>query len=155
MGDLASIVGLAYAIYLAYQAKTAAEQARDAAEAARDRIFSLDTISELTAAKMALNEIIHLQRLNVWDITWDIVLERYASARISLVRCEQGIGVPESQRQSIRVAIALLGVMVVDIDSARIDEDPGRLDTVRFNHSLSTQIDELERARIAIERAEK
>jgi hypothetical protein len=45
--------------------------------------------------------------------------------------------------------------MVVDIETARIDKDPGQLDTVRFNHSLSTQIDELERARIAIERAEK
>jgi hypothetical protein len=103
---------------------------------------------------MALSEIIRLQRLNVWEVAWDVVLERYASARISLVRCEQGLGVPEGQRQSIRVAIALLGVMVVDIDTARIDEDPDRLDTVRFNHKLSTQIEELERARIAIEKAE-
>jgi uncharacterized membrane protein YebE (DUF533 family) len=43
-GDLASIAGLAFAIYLAYQAKNAAEQARDAARAAKDRIFSLDTV---------------------------------------------------------------------------------------------------------------
>jgi hypothetical protein len=144
-GDLASVVGVAvsvigfwYAIWLARQARTAAEQARDAARAATERIFSLDTISELTAAKMALSEIIRLQRLNVWEVARDVVLERYASARISLVRCEQGLGVPERQRQSIRVAIALLGVMVVDIDTARIDEDPDRLDTVRFNHKLST-----------------
>ena len=46
-GDLASIVGLAFAIYLAHQAKNAAEQARDAARAARDRIFSLDAIGRL------------------------------------------------------------------------------------------------------------
>jgi hypothetical protein len=135
-GDLASVVGVAvsvigfwYAIWLARQARTAAEQARDAARAATERIFSLDTISELTAAKMALSEIIRLQRLNVWEVAWDVVLERYASARISLVRCEQGLGVPEGQRRSIRVAIALLGGMVIDIDTARIDEDPDRLDT--------------------------
>jgi hypothetical protein len=83
-GDLASVVGFAvsvvgfwYAISLARQARTAAEQARDAAEAARSRIFSVDTIKELTTAKMALSEIIRLQRLNAQNVPWDIVLERY------------------------------------------------------------------------------
>ncbi len=146
-GDLASIAGLAYAIYLAYHAKTAAEQARD-------RIFLLDTISELMFASSALSEIIRLQQLNVWEIAWSTVLERYATARLSLVRCEQALGVPEPQRKSIREAVALLGIMIVDIDAARIDGDPGALDTVRFNRNLAAQIDELERARIAIERAE-
>jgi hypothetical protein len=44
--------------------------------------------------------------------------------------------------------------MVVGIEKARVEEDPGQLDMVRFNRSLLTVIDELERARIAIERAE-
>jgi hypothetical protein len=44
--------------------------------------------------------------------------------------------------------------VVVDIDTARIDEELDRLDTVRFNHHLSTQIEELERARIAMEKGE-
>jgi hypothetical protein len=82
------------------------------------------------------------------------VLERYASARVSLIRCETGTGVPEAQRRSIRKAAAVLGIMVVDIDAARIDEEFGRLDMVRFNHHLSTQIEELERARIAVEKGE-
>jgi hypothetical protein len=102
---------------------------------------------------MTLGEIIRLQRMSP-NIPWHIVLERYASARLSLVRCEHGTGVPEAQRKSIRTAIALLGIMVVDIDTARIDEELGQLDTVRFNHHLSTQIEELERARIAIEKGE-
>lgn len=153
-GDLASVVGLAVTIWFAYLAKSAAEQARDAAEAARDRIFSLDTIKDLTAAKMALNEIIRLQRLDAWNVPWDIVLERYGSSRDSLVRCAESLGVPDAQRQSIGEAIALLSIIVVAIERARVEEDPGRLDTVRFNRSLSTLIDELERARIAIERAE-
>ena len=113
----------------------------------------IDTISELTDARLTLSEIIRLQRLNVWEIAWDTVLERYESARLSLVRCEQGTGVPEPQRQSIGEAIVLLRIMVVDIDTARIDADPDLLDTARFNHDLSTQIDELERARVAITRA--
>ena len=153
-GDLASIAGLAYAIYLAYWAKNAAEQARDAAEAARDRIFSLDAIKELTTAKMALNEIIRLQRLDALNAPWDIVLERYGSARESLVRCAEGLGVPDAQRQSIGEGIALLRIMVIDVEAAYLEKDPGRLNIVRFNHILSTQIDDLERARIAIERAE-
>jgi hypothetical protein len=123
-------------------------------KAARDRIFSLDTIKEVTAAKMALNEIIRLQRLNAQNVPWDIVLERYGSARESLVRCAEGLGVPDAQRQSIREAIALLRIMVMDIEKACNEDDPGRLNTVRFNHSLSSQMDNLERARIAIERAE-
>lgn len=148
------MLGLALTILFAFQAKTAAEQARDAAEAARSRIFSLDAIKELTTAKMALNEIIRLQRLNTRNVPWDIVLERYGSARDSLVRCAEGLGVPEAQRQSIGEAIAVLGIMVMDIEQACIEEDAGRLNTVRFNHSLLTQMDDLEKARIAIERAE-
>ncbi len=153
-GDLAGVLGLALTIVFAYQAKTAPEQARDAAEAARSRIFSLDAIKELTTAKMALNEIIRLQRLNTRNVPWDIVLERYGSARDSLVRCAEGLGVPEAQRQSIGEAIAVLGIMVMDIERACIEEDAGRLNTVRFNHSLLTQMDFIEKARIAIQRAE-
>jgi hypothetical protein len=100
-GDLAGVLGLAVTIWFAYQAKSAAEQARDAARAAKDRIFSLDTIQDLTAAMMALNEIIRLQRLNARNVPWDIVLERYGSSRNSLVRCAASLGVPDAQRQSI------------------------------------------------------
>jgi hypothetical protein len=103
---------------------------------------------------MALNEIIRLQRLNALNVPWDIVLERYGSARDSLVRCAEGLGVPEAQRQSIGEAIALLSIMIVEIETAWIEEDPGRLNTVGLNQNLSAQMDELERARIAIERAE-
>lgn len=62
-------------------------------------MFSLDTIKKLTAAKMALNEIIRLQRLNARNVPWDIVLERYGSARNSLARCAEGVGIPEEQRK--------------------------------------------------------
>ncbi len=103
---------------------------------------------------MALNEIVRLQRLDARYVPWDIVLERYGSARDSVVRCAEGSGVPEPQRRSIGEAIVLLSIMELNIEKACIEEDSGRLDTVRFNQSLSAQVDELERARIAIERAE-
>jgi hypothetical protein len=44
--------------------------------------------------------------------------------------------------------------MEEEIERACMEEDPGRLDTVGFNQSLSARMDDLERARIAIERAE-
>ena len=55
---------------------------------------------------------------------------------------------------SIIKAIARLRVMVVEIETALIDQEQEHLDIVRLNRFLSAQIDELERARIAIERAE-
>jgi hypothetical protein len=154
-GDLAGVLGFALTIWLAYRAKTAAEQARDAAEAARDRIFSLDVVSELTAARLTLTDIIGLQRLELGEVLWPIVLDRYERARLSLVRCEQAPSVPESQRGSIITAVGLLRSIVEDTETARIDPAQVRLDIVRINHFLSGQIDELERARIAIERAER
>lgn len=160
-GDLASVVGVAvsvvgfgYAIWLGRQAKTAAEQARDAAEAARSRIFWSDAISELTVARLTLVDLIGLQRLDLGEIVWPIVLERYERARLSLVRCELAPGVPEAQRESIITAVGILRSIVGDIETARIDQRQVRLDIVRINRLLAIQIDELERARIAIGRAE-
>lgn len=154
-GDLAGVLGLALTIWLAYRAKTAAEQARDAARAARDRIFSLDVTNELTEARLTLTDIIGLQRLELGEVVWPIVLDRYERARLNLVRCEQAPGVPEAQRDSIITAVGLLRSIVEDIETARINPDQMQLNIVRINRFLSGQIDELERARIAIERAER
>jgi hypothetical protein len=153
-GDLASLLGLALTIWFAYCAKRASEQARDAATAARDRIFSLDALKELTTAKMALSEIVRLQRLGGANAPWDIVLERYGTVRESFVRCANVAGIPETQRRAIGEAIVLLGIMVEDIERALAAADAGRLDIPRVNRILLEQMDDLERARIAIERAE-
>jgi len=154
-GDLAGALGLAVTIWFAFQAKSAAEQARDAARAARDRIFSLDVVGELTAARLTLTDIIGLQRLELGEVLWPMVLDRYERARRSLVRCKQASGVPAAQRGSIITAVGLLRSIVRDIETARLDPDQMKLDIVRINHFLSGQIDELERARIAIQRAER
>jgi len=154
-GDLAGVLGLAVTIWFAFQAKTAAVQVRDAAKEARDRIFSLDVVSELTAARLTLTGIIGRQRLELGEILWPTVLDRYERARLSLVRCERAQGVPEAQRGSIVTAVGLLRSMVEDIEMARIDPDQVQLDIVRINRFLSGQIDEIERARIAIERVER
>jgi hypothetical protein len=98
---------------------------------------------------------IGLQRLELGEILWPMVLDRYERARLSLVRCERAIGVPEAQRDSIVAAVGFLRSIVEDIETARIDPDQVQLDIVRINRFLSGQIDELERARIAIERAER
>jgi hypothetical protein len=154
-GDLAGALGLAVTIWFAFQAKSAAELARDAARAARDRIFSLDTMEDLTSAKMALIDIVGLQRLELGEVLWPIVLDRYERARLSLVRCEQASIVPAAQRGSIVTAVGLLRSIVEDIETARVDPDEMQLDIVRINQFLTGQIDELEKARVAIQRAEQ
>ena len=77
MGDLAGALGLAVTIWFADLAKSAAEHARDAAKAAKDRAFSLDVVSQLTAARLILTDIIALQRLELGQVLWPIVLDRY------------------------------------------------------------------------------
>jgi hypothetical protein len=78
---------------------------------------------------MALHEIIRLQRLDAPNIPWDIVLERYASSREGLVRCAESLDVPDTQRQSLGEAIALVSIMIEDIERARAEENSGRLDS--------------------------
>lgn len=60
----------------------------------------------------------------------------------------------ESQRGAVIKAAARLRIMVVEIETALIDQDQGQLDLVRLNGLLSTQIEDIERVRLAIERAE-
>jgi hypothetical protein len=110
-GDLAGALGLAFTIWLAFQAKTAAEQARDAAHQVRERISALDTIGDLSTAITILQEIMRLQRTNAWNTVWEIVLDRYATVRVHLVRSEQGTGVNKTHQRSIRTALDQFGII--------------------------------------------
>ena len=51
-GDVASLAGLALTIWAVLKAKKAAEQARDAAQQVKERIASLDTLADVSAAGM-------------------------------------------------------------------------------------------------------
>lgn len=84
-GDLASVVrlvisvvGLAITIWVSFKAKkaaetakTAAEQARDAARQVKDRIATLDTLADASAAIAIMEEIKRLQRSGAWPIALD------------------------------------------------------------------------------------
>jgi hypothetical protein len=153
-GDLVGVVGLAYTIWLARQAKTAAEQARDAAQQVRERMSTLDTIGDLSTAITILQEIMRLQRTNAWETVWDIVLDRYASVRPHLVRSQEGAGIDESHQRSIGTALAQLSIIVGEIESARTSRQQDQLGTARYNLMISAQIDALESARIGVRRAE-
>jgi type II secretory pathway component PulM len=136
-----------------FQAKTAAEQARDAAQQVRERISALDTIGDLSTAVTILQEIMRLQRTNAWDTVWDIVLDRYATVRVHLVRSEQGTGASKAHQRSIRTALDQFGIIVQEIEGARTSRMQEELDTVRFNRVLSDQIDTLERTRMSVKKA--
>jgi hypothetical protein len=105
-------LGFAFTIWVAFQAKTAAEQARDAAPEVRKSISALDTVGDLSTA-----------------IT------------IHLVRSEHGVGVTETQQYSIRTAIDQLSIVVEEIEKAQTHQQQDQLETVRFNRIISNQIE--------------
>jgi len=100
--DLASLAGLALTIWAVLRAKKAAEQARDAAQQVKERIASLDTLADISAAITIMDEIKRLQRLGAWQV----VLDRYSILRRHLIRVEQlSPALTEIQRRQIARAI--------------------------------------------------
>jgi len=151
-GDLASVLGFAFTIWLAWCAKTAAEQARDAAEEVRDRLSRFDTIAELSSAITIIEEIMRLQRTQAWEIVWDIVLDRHSILRGHLVRGQAGIE-RESHRALVEGAIDQFRLMILEIERARTNAQQSKLDTAAFNQILSDEIAVLEKVKIGVRKA--
>ncbi len=142
-GDLASLLGLALTIWFAWRAKTASEQARDAARAAQRRIFTFDSIADLSAALSTMQEILRLHKLEAWDA----ILDRCAALQLELTRCEHAPGLPEVNRTSIKTAAAQFRIIMDGIEKIRTDQQPGEFDSVLFNRTVLNQMAVLETAR--------
>jgi len=101
-GDLASVVGLAIVIWASLTAKNAAEQARDAARQVKERIATLDTLADVSAALAIMEEIKRLQRVQAWQIA----LDRYSTLRRHLIRVAQmNPGLTDVQRKELAASI--------------------------------------------------
>lgn len=148
-GDVASVLSLAAAVWAALLAKGA----KEVAEQVRSRISNLDTMGDLSASITIVHEIMRLQRTQAWDILWDILLDRYTILQSHLIRSGEGAALTESQRTSVRTAIAQFRMMVEEIERARTSEEKGRLDTAKFNRLAQSQIDTLERTKISLRSA--
>jgi hypothetical protein len=152
-GDLASLLGFAFTIWLAWQAKGAAEEARDAALEAKNRILAFDAAGELSSATTSLQDIARLQRTQAWDLLWDVVLDRYEALILSLARSAAHTDLKGSHRDSLKSAIGMFRIMVGTIEGARSGEERSQLDTAKFNTYISEQMVVLEQIKISLKKA--
>ena len=149
-GDLASLAGLALTIWAVFKAKKAAEQARDAAQQVKERIASLDTLADVSAAIAIMDEIKRLQRLGAWQI----VLDRYSILRRHLIRVEQlNPALTEIQRRQIARAIGQFRIIETKVEEVMSAPENSPADAVAFNRIVSAQIDAIERIMTAIKQA--
>jgi hypothetical protein len=146
-GDLASILGLALTLWVAWRAKTAAEQARDATRQVTARISNLDMLAEISAAVATLDEIKRLQRRS----DWDLALDRYAVVRRHLVRVKQmNHGLTALQLTELTAAIGKFRIIETKVERAKVNSAQDTIDPATVNRTISNLADILERLMIAI-----
>ncbi|HEV2200600.1 MAG TPA: hypothetical protein VGR73_12325 [Bryobacteraceae bacterium] len=148
-GDLASVVGLVIVIWASLSAKNAAEQARGAARQVKDRIATLDTLADVSAALAIMEEIKRLQRAGAWQVA----LDRYSTLRRHLVRIEQiNPALTGAQRQNVARSIVQLRTVEAKVESG-ISAGAADLNLADVNLVVSREIDRMERVMIAIKQA--
>ncbi|MEO5926895.1 MAG: hypothetical protein ABIR70_23980 [Bryobacteraceae bacterium] len=142
---MASIAGLLLTVWTLFQAKAAASTAREV----KARMFSLDTLSELSAAITLLGEVKTLQRLAAWDL----VLDRYGHVRRHLVRIAN-LNDQLSPAHLAEVAWALnqFRTMEKKLESSRSAVARDTIDPAKYNEIVSKGIEKLESVMIAIKK---
>lgn len=143
-GDVASVLGCALSILTIWFAR----RAKKAAEQVRDQLSRFDTITELSAAIMVIEQIIWLQRAEVWDF----VLNRHVTLQLHLVRSQEGIE-NEALQFHVGAAIAQSKIMMEKIERAKTKAQRSKLNIAAFNRALSDQIGALEKVRIDVKKA--
>ena len=146
--DLVGVAGLALTIWAEFKAKTAAEQAREASRQTTERLATLDTLADLSAAIATMEEIKRLHRTGAWDI----VLDRHSAVVRHLGRARAtSPNLNNSQRADLDRSIAQFRMMEGTIESTV--EVGGEIEIARLNSVVSKEIDATERILSAIRRA--
>jgi len=143
------LAGLAIAIWASLSAKNAAEQARDAARQVKDRIATLDTLADVSAALAIMEEIKRLQRAGAWPTA----LDRYSALRRHLNRvAEMSPGLTDAQRKELAGSIYEFRRIEKKVDRGVASGVKG-LNLANLNDVVSREIDRMERVMIAIKQA--
>jgi hypothetical protein len=123
-----------------------AGSAAKAAQEVKNRMFSLDTLTEISAALATLDEIKRHQRQRAWEV----VLDRYAVVRKHLVRVEQmNPRFTDAQQAEFAKTIKQFRIIEAKVERARANpNDP--IDPAKLNGIIADQSDVLERIMIAI-----
>lgn len=110
-----TLIGFGFTIVNVLRAKRAAKAAQDAVDDVRGDILRIDTVAEFSSALRVMEEIKRLQRQKMWDILPD----RYASLRQSLVEIRgANTDLPDHQKAALQSSIVTIRGIENQIEKA-------------------------------------
>jgi hypothetical protein len=140
VGLVLTLAGFGFILYGVYTSRTAAQEAERAAKQARSEIFKLDTVTQLTEALFALEEIKRLHR----DSAWSLLPERYNKLRTALIVVRSGRSdMLEQQKAILQKAIQDLKAMEEKIDRT-LEAGSDSPSVAKLNRVISSNIDNIQ-----------
>lgn len=138
LGIIVSILGFFVTVWSVLKSKKAAVLAAEAATAAYNRIAEFESVFDFSAAIASLEEIKRLHRQKAWQILPD----RYAALRKTLISLRASIPSLQDQEKSI-IQNALVNLRDIEQRVERSLADGTSLSGVKFNYAISEDIDSL------------
>jgi hypothetical protein len=127
-------------IFNVLRSKSAARQAGQTALKIREDIKRMDTIAEISAAMVAIDEIKRLQRQEAWKILPD----RYSALRRLLISIKNSnLDLPDKYKRGLQNTIQHTKDIEEQIDE-KINENQKPSNTARLNAIISSQADTLQ-----------
>jgi len=143
-----TLIGFCLTLVGVWRSKSAAERAERAIIEVQQDIRRIDTVTELSAAISAMNEIKALQRKGAWEILPD----RYAALRKALITVSSANGttLTKDQQERLQQIITLLSKMERNLEPY-IHGPKSKPDRViRWNAAVSDHIDHLQEMLVRI-----
>jgi len=142
-GFLLSVIGFIFTISISLRAKRAAEKARDAAEEALNGFAKFDAAAEVSLAVSTISEIKRMQRQSG---SLPLLLERYSSLRVTLIRIRGTIPSSDTSKHTTlqRAVVTLRGCEELVEDASRSQDPTAAQRLVRINRSLNRLMDDLQ-----------
>jgi hypothetical protein len=149
-GDVASVIGFAFAMYTLLRTKRAAEAAKRAAVEVRERLNRVNTVADFAAVLATIEEIKRLHRVKAWEIS----LDRYSVVRRLLVSIQESSpSIGDVQRAVLAGAIEQFRTMEQTVERARSRNAQDDLDLARLNKTAARVLDDLNGVMISIRQA--
>jgi hypothetical protein len=149
-GDVASVIGFAFAMVTLLLTKRAAEAARHAAVEVRERLNRVNIVADFAEVLATIEEIKRLHRVKAWEIS----LDRYSFVRRLLVSVQESSpSISEVQRAVLAGAIEQFRTMEQTVERARYKNAQDDLDLARLNKTAARILDELNGVMISVRQA--
>jgi hypothetical protein len=150
-GDVASVLGVVLTIGVLFRTKSIAAAVRDAARTAKSRLLSVDSMADCAAAISMMEEIKRLHRNEAWSILPD----RYMAVRRALNAIHANAPrLQPAQESMLTAAIAQFAIIEKKVERAGYAQNHDVLSPANLNSVVSKQIDEIDRLRNLIRKAE-